>query len=292
MARTVAGTAPRTNRRFLIIAALLAVLTGSLFYAWMAANGGDDGGVSVSEGSEQVVVARAGIKQRTKITADMLQVKAVPTDLVLTGSFASIDDVVGKVTKLPVEANEQVIASAVVDTENPVGEALAQLVPTGKRAYSVNASQVRTAGGLVLPGDYIDVIWVCCTEEDVVVLAKTVVQNVQVVAVAQNQVEAGPATTGSDGTGSEDPVAAESGEAEPEAITATLLVTDEQAHHLIMAENTGEIRLALRGVEDTTVAPSSGNDDFTLVTELLPFDVLRAIPDTFWPEGYKPEEGQ
>ena len=291
MARTGAVAAPRTNRRFLLIAALLAVLTGSLFYAWMSANSGDDGSTSVAEGSEQVVVAKAGIKQRTKITEDMLELKAVPTDLILAGSFSSLDNVVGKVTRLPIEANGQVIASAVVDPENPVGEALAQVVPTGKRAYSINASQVRTAGGLVLPGDYVDVIWVCCTEEDVVVLTKTVVQNVQVLAVAQNQVDAGPASS-SDGGAGEDPVAAEEGEPEPEAITATLLVTNEQAHHLIMAENTGEMRLTLRGVEDTTTPPTSGNDDFTLVTELLPFEVLQAIPNSFWPEGYQPDEAQ
>ena len=105
MARTVAAPG-RTNRRFLLIAILFAALSGALMYAWMASQGGDDsGGGAAGAGSQQVVVARQAIQERTLITSDMLQIKSVSTNAVVTGAFTDIDSVAGKVTKLPIEAN-------------------------------------------------------------------------------------------------------------------------------------------------------------------------------------------
>src|SRR5688572_26825148 len=125
MARTVAAPG-RTNRRFLLIAILFAALSGSLMYAWMASQGGGDDSGTAGAGSQQVVVARQAIQERTAITADMLQIKSVSTNAVVTGAFTDVDTAVGKVTKLPIEANAQVVASAVIDTTRPTADQLAQ----------------------------------------------------------------------------------------------------------------------------------------------------------------------
>ena len=186
MARTVAAPG-RTNRRFLLIAILFAALSGSLMYAWMASQGGGDDSGSAGTGSQQVVVARQAIQERTAITSDMLQIKSVSTNAVVTGAFTDIDSAVGKVTKLPIEANAQVVASAVIDTTRPTADQLAQLVPTGKRGFSIDISEVKAAGGMILPGDYVDIIWVCCTggSEGAVALSRTLLQNVQVAPVPE-----------------------------------------------------------------------------------------------------------
>jgi pilus assembly protein CpaB len=292
MARSVAGAAPgRTNKRFLIIAVLFAALSGALMFAWMSSQGGSDsGGGTSAVGSQEAVVAKTEIKQRTEITADMLEIKSIPANLIVGGHFTTIDEVVGKVTKLPIRANEQVVANSVVDTDAPVADALAQVVPNGRRGYSVKAFPQNTAGGLILPGDYVDIVWVCCTAENVVVLSKTVVQNVQVAAIAANIVSSGPVAS-SDGTGiDDDPVAAEQEETDVEAVTATLLVTPDQSHLLGMAENLGYLALSLRGVNDTTIAPPE--EDFTTVLELLPREILAALPEGLWPDGYKDEPTQ
>jgi pilus assembly protein CpaB len=291
MARSVAGAAPgRTNRRFLIIAVLFAALSGALVFAWMSSQNKDEGGGSTAVGSVDAVVAKTEIKQRTTITADMLEIKSIPANLVVDGHFTTIDEVVGKVTKLPVRANEQVVLNSVVDTDRPSAEALAQVVPSGRRGFSVKAVPHNTAGGLILPGDYVDVVWVCCTGENVVALTKTVVQNVQVAAIATNIVSSGPVAS-SDGTGiDDDPVAAEKEKTDAEAVTATLLLTPKQSHLVVMAEDTGDLRLSLRGVNDTQIAPPE--EDYTLMIELLPREIVEQLPPELWPDGYKDEATQ
>lgn len=285
MARSVAGAAPgRTNRRFLIIAILFASLSGALFYAWMASQGGSEGGGSAAGGSLQVVVAKTVIKQRTEITADMLEMKSIPANAVVSGGFATVAEVVGKTAKLPIEANQQVVLSSVIDTTGRT-DALAQVVPNGRRGYAINASEVTTAGGLVLPGDYVDIYWLCCGGKNV--LVKTVLQNVQVAAIAQNIINAGPVASGAGAGSVEDPVSAGAEQADAAAATITLLVTPEQAHLLFLAEQGGTLRAALRGVNDTTIAPPS--EDFTSTLELLPLEVLQTLPQELWPDGYKPE---
>lgn len=277
MARSIAGSAPsRTNRRFLIIAVLLAGLSAALMYATISRSP-ETTSSEPSAGTTQVVVARVAIKQRTTLTSEMLTVKGVPTSNVILGAYSSIEDSIGKVTKYPIEANEQVVAASVVDTSKPVADAaLSLVVPAGKRAVAIEASQVGNAGGLILPGDYVDLVWICC--EGRAVLVKTVLQNVQVAAVAQTIVDSGPSTDGTE------PVAAGAEDALPEANTMTLLLTPDEVHQVFMAEQTGKIRADLRGVGDIDRV----SEDFTLVTQLLPIEVVNQLPEELRPDGYKP----
>jgi len=299
MARTVAGSAPgRTNRKFLVVAVLFGALTAALFYA-LTARGGDSTNTGpAAAGDIQVVVAKVPIKQRTTITAEMLEVKSIPANAVTGGAFSAAADAIGKVTKYPIEANQQVASSAVVNTANPVAEAaLAPVVPDGRRAFSISASQVLTAGGLLLPGDYVDIVWVCCpngiewqanvggktVSTSAIIFTRPVVQNVQVAAVAQSIVPSGPVGTGSGttpGAGSDNPVAADTPAQVPDAATITLLVTPEQAGILLMAESTGALRAALRNPGDTNLTPAQAETQF-ITPGLIPADLMKIIQDTF-----------
>jgi pilus assembly protein CpaB len=282
------------NRKFLVVAVLLAALSATLIYAGLSSRGGgstsSSGGASVS-----VVVAKSAIKQRTTITRDMLDVKTLGQDAILAGSFSNADDVVGKVTKFPIEANQQVISTSVVDTTKPVTDSLAVVVPNGRRAVSIKATQVLTAGGLLLPGDYVDVVWECCSggvqgqgttpgstfTTTAVIFARPIVQNVQVAAVAQDIVSSGPvggAAGGNPTDTSGNPVAADAAKKTPDAITITLLVTPEQANILLLGENTGEMRASLRNPGDTATVPFPQETQY-LVPGLIPPEVLRFLQD-------------
>ena len=279
MARTVAGAAGgRTNRRFLLIALLFASLSAVLVYVAVSRDGGS-GSSQPAAGSTQVVVAKTGIAQRTEVTAEMLELKNVPTDTVVEGVFVSVNDVVGKVTKYPIGVNQQVVATAVVDTSAPTVDALSYVVPAGKRAMSVGASQVTYAGGLILPGDYVDVVWICCQGASVV--SRTIVKNVQVAAVAQGIVDSGPVA--GDENGSTDPAPADPAEADPEANTVTLLLNPREAQDVLLAENQGSIRLDLRGPGDAELV----DPGTTLITDILPLQELLRLPNEIRPDGYK-----
>jgi Flp pilus assembly protein CpaB len=295
MAQRVAGTAPgRMNRRFLLVAILLAGLSAALVYAKISANDTSSTSSKATAGTQPVVVAKIPIKQRTTITAAMLEVKSVPLNTLAVGAFTDIPAALGKVTKYPIEANQQVVDSGVVDTARPAADAaLSYVVPTGKRAMSVSASQVANAGGLILPGDWVDIIWGCCSDKAVV--SKTLLRNVQVAAVAQSIVPSGPVTdvnptavagaAAAPAQSSGNPVAAGPQIPVPDASTVTLLLSPAEVQVLFLAESNGKLRFDLRGVGDQDV-PDTGN---TILTqpELLPVDALSALPDALKPDGYK-----
>jgi pilus assembly protein CpaB len=211
------------------------------------------------------------------ITPEMLEVKSIPTDNVIPGAFSDIGVVVGQITKYPIEANSQVVPSMVVNTAIPTAvDQLSLVVPQGKRAISIQASQVTNAGGLILPGDYVDILWGCCTDDPVFV--NTLLQNVQVAAVAQAIVNAGPVDT--DDT---EPVAGEPGAAQPDAATITLLLTPDEAQRVFLAETNGVFRVDLRGVGDQELPLTP-----TLaITDIVPLDLINRLPEALRPDGFR-----
>lgn len=285
--RVASGASGRMNRRFLFVAILLAALAFVLVYVKIADGGGSSSPSSVAAGDQQVVVAKVPIKERTTITADMLDVKSVPLNSVATGAFTNAADVLGKVTKFPVQANQQVLVSAVVDTARPtIGATLAGVVPTGQRGFSIPASQVSNAGGLILPGDWVDIVWLCC--DNAPVISKTVLKNIQVVAVAQEVVSSGPVGSASPAaagtaTTSTNPIAATAAKPDPAAGSVTVLLNPDQVQLLYLAESSGKLRLDLRGPGDTDLPATAP----TLLTQLLTLDELNGLPNELKPNGYK-----
>lgn len=276
MARTVAGAAPsRTNRRFLIIAVLLAAVSAVLVYARIAADEDTGGGGTVSADTRQVVVAKAEIPYNSVITSDMLEIQNVGINGIALDALSDPTSAVGKVTKYPVAANAQIVASSLVDTERPAG-ALSEVIPLNRRAMSINASQVGNAGGLVLPGDYVDLIWTCCNGNQVI--SKTLLRNVQVAAVAQTLVPAAPRA------GSEEaPVPGLDTPPVPDASTVTLLLTLEDAQRVYLAEGQGTFRVALRGDGDEAIIETGT----AILTDILTVEDIARLPEGLKPEGYK-----
>jgi len=286
MARTAAGSLPgRTNRKFLIVALLFGALTAVLFYALTANRTSTSKASTASTTQVQVVVARVPIKQRTSITADMLELKNVPADARVAGAVAGVNDVVGKVTKFPIDINQQVATSAIVDTTKPaIGAALDVVIPAGRRAMSIQASPLTNAGGLILPGDYVDIVWICC--QDKTVVAKTLLRNIQVAAIDQGIISSGPVDVKGSATpsaGGNAPIAADQAAPLASAVTTTLLLTPTESQQLFLAETTGKLRVVLRNVGDQDLVdtpPSSFMD-------IAPADLLKALPDALKPEGFK-----
>lgn len=288
MAQRVAGGAVqgRMNRRFLLLAILLGVLSAVLVYVRISGSESDGTSAPAAVGDQQVVVAATAIKQRTTITPEMVELKTVPGSAVATGALTDLESVIGKVTKFPIEANQQVLSSSIVSTDRPAEDAsLAQFVPVGRRAVAIKASQIINAGGLVLPGDWVDIGWSCCDSAPVV--SSTLLRNVQVAAIATTLIPSGPVTNPTPGaTTSDAPVAAEAVPPDPGAATVTLLVTPEEAQILHLAEQRGEFRLTLRGIGDQDTTDTG----YTTVYDILPREAVAALADVLRPEGYK--EGQ
>jgi Flp pilus assembly protein CpaB len=126
------------------------------------------------------------------------------------------------------------------------------------------------------------VVWLCC--DNAPIISKTVLKNIQVVAVAQEIVSSGPVGS-STPTGGEstNPIAASAAKPDPGAGSVTVLLNPDQVQLLNLAESSGKLRLDLRGPGDTDLPATAP----TLFNQLLPIDDLNGLPNELKPEGYK-----
>jgi len=252
-----------------------------LVYVYLSQTGGEETVASDTGATESVVVASENIDPGTRITGDMVKIKAVPEEAVVAGGFSTTADVVGSVARFPIAAEEQVLGgrlTSTVLTTASDGLPLAYVVPAGKRGLSIRVEEVISAGGLVLPGDRVDVIMVANIKSnlppplDESHLSITILQNVEVLAVAQEVEEVVPETT-DDGT---TPTETDSGttqrvplgwpDSNPEATTVTVAVTPSEAQILAMADEKATLRLALRPFGDEELVSVEAMSDFELIS--------------------------
>ncbi len=273
MARAVAGSRPeRGNRRFLVLAVVASLIAAVLVFA--ALNGGsDDGGGVDTVATSKVVVAQQGIPANTRITADMLEIKFLPTNEVNAEAFTAPSQVIDRVATEEVAAGDQIVPTLV---SRSAGEGVSFVVQPSYRAISVEVREVVTAGGNLEPGDYVDIIAIfevtdveaanylltvlglpyevseppqsATAEErgDVrLVLTVSLLQNVKLLALAQSLTEE---TAG--GNAADD---AADAEPNPSAATATLELTPQQAQEITWVDEYGIIRMDGRAVGDDEV---------------------------------------
>jgi pilus assembly protein CpaB len=216
-----------------------------------------------------VVVAVRDIPAHTLLTPDLVKVAQVPPGLKLPDALTKVEDVAGKTTQYPIANGEQILPMKFATPKVSYG--LADIVPAGKLAVSIEINELVAAGGLLVPGDHVDVLVTLNHQTAGKDLTEIILQNIDVLAVAQsyvneqssqtlapaainNVVSAIPGTS----AGASPPPAqpptpvADSALIHPDAKTVTLAVTPEQAERLILAEQQGRLSLALRPTGDTT----------------------------------------
>ncbi len=252
------------NRRTLIIAIVFGLLAAFLVYrAVSSSSGSSSGGGDVS-----VLVARQDIPARTVLTDGMLTLEHVPAKLKLASALSDTKVTTGKIARTQIAAGEQVLATRLAGSVNELG--FAGQVPDGLRAVSILANEVSVTGGLIQPGDFVDVIATFNVNDkgpDVDVFASkpdggaagrvmsgTLLQSVQVLAIAQDAV-----TPGSNNAPSGGKVPAAKGNAEARSVT--LAVSEDDAARLALADEMGTLRLALRHVNDNAAQPPAQVDN-------------------------------
>ncbi|HWO72769.1 MAG TPA: Flp pilus assembly protein CpaB [Dehalococcoidia bacterium] len=277
MSRNAAALNPaRGNRRFILLALVLGLLGAGLVYVATSRNAT----TTRSGGADTpVVVAKVDIPARTTITASMVEVRFVPADARSVQAYAKTEELVGKVTRFPIAVNEQVLSSKIVDlspTSSASTRSLSYVIPPGKRAFSITASEVQDVGGLLLPGDYVDVYVIYDVEfRDKTAdayLVQVLLQNKEVLAVSQTIVDIVPSATPS---ASGQRVRNSEAAPKPDAQTVTLALTPEEAQMLYLAEGNGKIRLALRPYGESQEVPINFATENDLFPPNLPNPFVR-----------------
>lgn len=277
-----------SSRTGLILAGILALVTGILVFA--AASGSDSGGGSVSNASggpeTTVVTAKQDIPARTEIKADMLQLTRVPSNALLGGAFSSTDLVQGRIARIPIYKGEQLVQDKLAADKTDLG--LSYIVPEGTRAMGVKVDKVIGAGGLIRPGDRVDLVAVVDVKYTDVITDKeftetrsfTIAQNVSVLAVEQKLENQPPVSVSKDSKSTADQNAlVEQPEAQPDGTVVTIALLPDTVQKVLLAEEKGKIRLTVRAPGDNEIVKT---DDTTFLTladpnfQKLIIDALRA----------------
>ena len=180
----------------------------------------------------RVVVADSDFAVGAMLAAKDLRLAELPTAELPAGVFHSITEVAGRGVIVPVSKNELILASKLASEK--AGAGLPSLIPTRKRALSVQVNEVISVAGFVRPGARVDVLLTGKPGGSVDQMTTTVLENVEVLA-AGNEIQQD----------------AEGGK--PKSVTViTLLVTPEEAQKLALASSEGRIQLTLRNPLDVS----------------------------------------
>ena len=182
-----------------------------------------------------VVVARAEIPRGRLVSADLIEVKAWPKDLIPKGALVKPEETLERAalqTMLPGEP----LLGAKLAAKGAIG-GMATLIPPGKRAYTIQTkTQASNVAGFVLPGNLVDVLLTFrsnANDDTGGGSTTTLLQAVEVLAVGKS-IDAG----GTDTVKSQD------------IESVTLLVTAEQATRLDLGQGLGMLSLSLRNPND------------------------------------------
>jgi pilus assembly protein CpaB len=225
----------------------------AMVLAWLYINSRESSLLSQSA-PQAVIVARADIPGNSVIDAGMFEVKSVPSAFAQPRVMAKPEDVQGRVATVPIAAGSQILATMLGDEAEG---ALAYEVPSGQRAVAIGAADVMGVGGLVRPGNRVDILGTfefgrptgigqngVITYADERTETRLMMQDVRVIAVDHNHRRRGAPPRPVQATAAADPDSPTP--VEPDIRNVTVLVSLRQAQELILAQEIGTLTLTLR----------------------------------------------
>ena len=112
---------------------------------------------STSGETVPVIVAKSIISRGRLISAELVEVKAWPKDLVPPGAATRLDNVQERAALQTMIPGEPIFDSKLA-IKGAVG-GMATLIPSGKRAYTIQTkTSASKVAGFVLPGNLVDVL--------------------------------------------------------------------------------------------------------------------------------------
>ncbi|OGP70486.1 MAG: Flp pilus assembly protein CpaB [Deltaproteobacteria bacterium RBG_13_58_19] len=185
-----------------------------------------------------VVIAAKEIGPAMALAGDQLVVRRWPQENCPQGGFATVEEVMGRVSAYPFGAGEPILEVKLAPKGMAPG--LTALLPPEKRAMTVKVDEASGVAGFLTPDNRVDVVVSVdkgsFSENPV---AKMVLQNLRVLGTGQ-KIEKRPGD-------------------KPQVVpTVTLEVTPEEGERLALAAQEGHLSLILRGQQDQQVVQTNG----------------------------------
>jgi len=189
--------------------------------------------------SLNVVVAAKEISINEALSEENIAVVEWPGDQVPQGVISDPVDLEGMYARARLYPGEPILQNKVMD-DSAAGSSVR--IPEGYRAVSVKVSLDSSVSNLIEPGDRVDVIAVIrSSRENPTAMAKTILTGVRVFAVNSDIVRS-----------------LDFDKSPEEARAVSLLLTPDQAEKLMMANELGTIKLAMRSPDDEKVDDTKG----------------------------------
>jgi pilus assembly protein CpaB len=190
--------------------------------------------------TEQIVVAARDVQVGAKLSIDDVKLIRWSRQSIPQGAFTDPSAVANSYAKSALIDGEPIVQRLLISADRIPG-VMPMMITPGMRAMSVAVDEISDIAGFVKPHTRVDVlVAVSGTGADTKPFSKIVLQNIEVLAVAQ-QIEKGK------------------DEAEV-AKVVTLLVTPHQAEKLGLAGREGTLRLAMRNYNDDKMIATTGSD--------------------------------
>ncbi len=188
----------------------------------------------------EIVVAAYDLPLGTKIEAGELKLAKWSGDAIPEGAYTDPHQAIGSYVKNQFVSNEPIVANKLFLGQKTAG-VMPLLIPFGMRAVSVPVDEVSDIAGFVLPHSRVDVLVALQSSgAGNKPLAKIVLQNVEVLAVAQE---------------------IEMKKDAPEVVkVVTLLVSPQDAERLALATREGTLHVAMRNYNVNKIVLTSGAD--------------------------------
>ncbi len=180
-----------------------------------------------------VVVAAMTIPAHAHIVGAMVSTAQKPADQVEPGALADPADVIGMVATSEIPQGAQISPMQIAQPALPPQ---GLQVAVGLRAITIPIDNVKGIAGLLQPGDHVDVL-ASPPRQNGPAYAFAIVRDARVLAVGQMLAPTPMPGTATPGP-SQTPV--------PAPVTATLLITPQQANTILAADLNTTLRLALR----------------------------------------------
>lgn len=204
---------------------------------------------AVRAANQDIVVAAQDLAPGTTINDEAIKKGLVkttpwPKSSVPAGSYSTPQQLIGKVNRVKIMANEPILESRMAGE----GAGLTVRLEAGKRALAVRVDEIIGVSGFIVPDDRVDIILTTTPlgADQATKISKIVLQNKRVLSVAQS-------TEQKDG--------------KPQlARSITLEVTPEEAEKLSLASSEGQIVMALRGLGDEAETKTIGSNKRDLLS--------------------------
>lgn len=222
---------------FLAIGLVLAGLTGFALYglAQQANPSGNARGGPVQ--TMDILVAKADLPVRVRITPDAILRKSYPLDLVPAGAFANDLDVIGQTTITPIARGQAIVQAQLSSAEGDRSASLT--IQRGMVMVAFPTTDPLTAAGLIHIGDRVDVLAsvLAGTGENAKV-SQTTLQNLEVLDIL------GPS------------------EAQPQRSTSLVFAVDHQVALVLkyLRDSQATIDLAIRSSSESDIAKTTSVD--------------------------------